>query len=133
MLFFLLAPNVCAHDVPPRWAFVRWLLRRHVRERGVRRWLFFIFLSSSKQFFLFFIVVKTAFLLMFSFIPPLSIFANFDYFLSIIARNLVKLILNTDKVCFSILLKTTLICQLLFILLLTIFFSSNEIAQITYN
>jgi hypothetical protein len=43
--------------------------------------------SASSYFFLFFLV-KTAFLLRFDFYSPLSIFANFDHFLSNISRNL---------------------------------------------
>ena len=39
-----IARNGCAHDVPPRWAFVRGLLRRHVRERDVPR--FFLFFND---------------------------------------------------------------------------------------
>ena len=50
--FFLIAGNGCAHDVPPRWAFVRWLLRRHVRERSVVRCLFLW--PFSLAFFMFF-------------------------------------------------------------------------------
>ena len=36
----MIAANVCAHDVPPRWAFVCGLLRRYVRERDVPCCLF---------------------------------------------------------------------------------------------
>jgi hypothetical protein len=52
------------------------------RQCGVQRIPFF--------YFLFFVVVKTAFLLVVSFIYPLSIFAFFDHFLSIIVQNIVK-------------------------------------------
>ena len=53
-----MSSNVRAHDVPPRWAFVRWLLRRHVRERGVVRCLFLFFFI-----FFYFFLVKMAFIL----------------------------------------------------------------------
>ncbi|MFN0201922.1 MAG: hypothetical protein ACKVTZ_10400 [Bacteroidia bacterium] len=35
--YFLISPNVCAADVPPRWAFVCGLLAAGWREHGVEQ------------------------------------------------------------------------------------------------
>jgi hypothetical protein len=72
-----------------RWAFVRGLLAAGWREHGVPCIPFFYFFIL----FLFFFCRRHNCIFLFfdvQFYTPLSIFANFDHFLSNIARNIIK-------------------------------------------